>query len=596
MARTMAIDAAECGDREVAGAKAARLAQARAAGFPVPDSLVIPCAESAPILDGALRNTTNRSLHSCRFEVMSADPGGLADLVARVRPLGPTLAVRSSSPFEDDPRLAGAFTSFLGVAPEEVATAVLGVWSSALVDFGDPAEDSTAAGTCAGVPREFFSWPPPTRMGVLIQPELTPSFAGTAELLPGGDVQVVATDGPAGPLMAGWVTGVTATVSASGSIERPPALANVSEPATRAAAALVRDIAAALGDNLVEWAFADARIWLLQSRRVPRTPAGPASVARLGGGPACSGPEIDRRLVLRAVRCAGDLAERWVLPWALAYDGGGPADILPAARQAESPLALWEQLTDLSNQLTAQAWRIRPADLGRVVSGLDSLRRGDSAALTAELGALKSPEPAIAQRCLELATGLMAHLLWQRIVSSADQFWALPADLGPVLRGEHIPSDLYQRSYRAALKWEPLLFSTVMAAGRPLEGLPASPGMGCGPVALVDDQAVLAAAERGGLHPRSIIAATQPLPRFAPLLMNAAGLVTHGGSEAAHLVEVARSLGVPTVLGCDLSGIATPQAGGYAAVDGAAGAVSLLTDSEFASAAQITVGPSSRTH
>jgi phosphohistidine swiveling domain-containing protein len=581
MARTVAIDAAECADRELAGAKAARLAQARAAGFPVPNSLVIPCAESAPILDRALRSTNNRSLHSCRFEVMSADPGSLADIVARVRPLGPTLAVRSSSPSEDDPRLAGAFTSFLGVAPEDVATAVLGVWSSALVDLSDPAEDSTAARMCAGELREFSSWPP-TRMGVLIQPELAPSFAGTAELLPGDEVQVVATDGPAGPLMAGWVTGVTATVSASGSIEWRPALANVGEPAIRGAAALVRDIAAALGDNLVEWAFADGRIWLLQSRRVLRTPIQSARVAQPGGRSARDGPEIDHRLVLRAVRRTGDLAERWVLPWALASDGCVPADILPEARQAESPLALWEQLTDLSDKLTAQAWRVRHADLGRVVSGLDSLRRGDSAALTTELGALKSPEPALAQHCLELATWLMAHLLWQRLVRSADEFWALPADLGPVLRGDHVPSDLYQRSYRATLKWEPLLFSTVMAVGRQLEGLPASPGMGCGHVAMVDDPTVLAAAERGGLHPRSIIAAAQPLPRFAPLLMNAAGLVTHGGSEAAHLVEVARSLGVPTVFGCDLGGITKLQGGGYAAVDGAAGAVSVLSSREAA--------------
>jgi hypothetical protein len=126
MARTVAIDAAECADRELAGAKAARLAQARAAGFPVPDSLVIPCAESSLVLEAALRGMDTRGLHSCRFEVMSADQAGLADLVARVQPLGPAPAVRSSSPYEDDPRLAGAFTSFLGVAPEEIATAVLG--------------------------------------------------------------------------------------------------------------------------------------------------------------------------------------------------------------------------------------------------------------------------------------------------------------------------------------------------------------------------------------------------------------------------------------------------------------------------------------
>jgi phosphoenolpyruvate-protein kinase (PTS system EI component) len=38
-------------------------------------------------------------------------------------------------------------------------------------------------------------------------------------------------------------------------------------------------------------------------------------------------------------------------------------------------------------------------------------------------------------------------------------------------------------------------------------------------------------------------------PRFGPALWVASGLVTEVGSGAAHLLEVARSLGVPTVVG-----------------------------------------------
>jgi phosphohistidine swiveling domain-containing protein len=208
-----------------------------------------------------------------------------------------------------------------------------------------------------------------------------------------------------------------------------------------------------------------------------------------------------------------------------------------------------------------------------VVNDLGSLPRGGSAPLAAALTALTPPDPALADRCMALAGRLMA----QRMVGSSGQFWALPADLGPILGGALAAPDAYRRSYRAALKWEPLLYSTVIAAGRPLRGTPASPGMGCGHVVVVDEQAALTAAERGGLRPRSVIAAARPLPRFAPLLMNAAGLISQGGSEAAHLVEVARSLGVPAVLGCDLS-VLVPPSGGYAALDGAAGVVSVLSN------------------
>jgi phosphohistidine swiveling domain-containing protein len=41
----------------------------------------------------------------------------------------------------------------------------------------------------------------------------------------------------------------------------------------------------------------------------------------------------------------------------------------------------------------------------------------------------------------------------------------------------------------------------------------------------------------------------RPLPGFAPLLWRASALVCRGGGAAAHLFEVAGSLGVPTVVG-----------------------------------------------
>ena len=80
------------------------------------------------------------------------------------------------------------------------------------------------------------------------------------------------------------------------------------------------------------------------------------------------------------------------------------------------------------------------------------------------------------------------------------------------------------------------------------------------------------------LPPRAVIVAAYPLPQYAPLLMGAAALVCRNGSEAAHLITVARSLGVPAVIGADLTAAAQAAAGRYAAVDGYAGTVSVWTE------------------
>ncbi|MGH2791337.1 MAG: PEP-utilizing enzyme, partial [Actinomycetota bacterium] len=81
------------------------------------------------------------------------------------------------------------------------------------------------------------------------------------------------------------------------------------------------------------------------------------------------------------------------------------------------------------------------------------------------------------------------------------------------------------------------------------------------------------------LRPRDVLVTQRPLNRFAPLLWQAAALVTAGGGPAAHLLEVARSIGVPAVTGCRLDALSDGVADGVAdhlvAVDGDRGTVSI---------------------
>ena len=50
-----------------------------------------------------------------------------------------------------------------------------------------------------------------------------------------------------------------------------------------------------------------------------------------------------------------------------------------------------------------------------------------------------------------------------------------------------------------------------------------------------------------------------PVPNLAPLLWDAAGVVTVAGSPAAHLFESARSLNVPAVCSVDLEDFLGPN-------------------------------------
>ena len=72
----------------------------------------------------------------------------------------------------------------------------------------------------------------------------------------------------------------------------------------------------------------------------------------------------------------------------------------------------------------------------------------------------------------------------------------------------------------------------------------------------------------------------QPLPALAPLLFAARGVIARTGAAGSHLAEVARSLGVPMVLGCRPERVtgtpAVPDGAFLAAIDGSTGDVALL--------------------
>jgi len=293
----LSIDSVHCQDAHLVGAKAAHLARARSLGFPVPDAIVLPCSLSEAVLSAAASQVAPEGVHAGRLAVMAADPSLFAGLPARVRQLGEPLVVRSSSPAEADPRLAGAFASFLGVSLDDLATAILGVWSSAL---RDPPPQTHEGDDCLDVASQGHSVTP---MGVIIQRELDPEFAGCAHVAPAGDVRVIATVGSAAGLMAGWESGVTATVAENGVIAGDAAISAIGAGVLVEVADLARSICSALGDTLIEWAYASGEVWLLQSRKAAAEPsAGPARQ------PEAVPLRIDARRLASAIYPAGDLA------------------------------------------------------------------------------------------------------------------------------------------------------------------------------------------------------------------------------------------------------------------------------------------------
>jgi hypothetical protein len=115
-------------------------------------------------------------------------------------------------------------------------------------------------------------------------------------------------------------------------------------------------------------------------------------------------------------------------------------------------------------------------------------------------------------------------------------------------------------------RWEPFVAEVLLEDGVGSEGIGVTDGVGAGRIH------ALGGPGGGDPAPRAVLAVAGPHPQIAPLLWRCSALVASGGSPAAHLFEVASSLGVPAVIGVDLR----PLYGAPAVVDGGNGIVATL--------------------
>lgn len=241
--------AAEDGQASLAGHKAARLAAAARAGLPVLPGWVVPCEAAGPALSAGAAAVSGGSPAAARRAVLSCplDPDLGAELAGAVADLGGRVIVRSSSPLEGDQRWSGAFSSIAEVGEQDVTTAVRSCWAAAFA--ADPLARLRACGL----------FPEDLRLGVVIQPELSPDAGGTATVTPrDGDLEVTAeaVAGHPGPLLAGWAEGTSG-----------PALAGlIGGRAAGQVAGLAARVFQVLGDDKIEWAIQNGSVWLLQSQ------------------------------------------------------------------------------------------------------------------------------------------------------------------------------------------------------------------------------------------------------------------------------------------------------------------------------------------
>jgi pyruvate,water dikinase len=77
-----------------------------------------------------------------------------------------------------------------------------------------------------------------------------------------------------------------------------------------------------------------------------------------------------------------------------------------------------------------------------------------------------------------------------------------------------------------------------------LNGSPAGPGLGCGPVRIVLDATKINEVKKG-----DILVAEMTTPDFVPAMKRAAGIATDRGGRTCHAAIVSRELGIPCVVG-----------------------------------------------
>jgi hypothetical protein len=505
---------------EVSGAKAAGLALARAAGLPVLDGFVIPVSASEPaIARGAAALQTGGTGAARRMVIgFRVDDVLLADIDVAATRLRPPYIVRSSSPAEEGGEWSGAFTSVPEVRPGEITKALRSVWATTFAL--DVVERFHAADLTPGsVP-----------MGVLVQPEVSPEFGGTAVVRETGAVSIRAVKGSPRDLLAGWERGVGATVVGDDVVG--------SEAVDLIGGALLRSVAHLgirvhddLGRNLIEWAVIDGGPIILQVQ----TSAASGWTTSLHVPAALAHP-FALEFIRLALRFPGALGEELVLGWL-----PGMAELAPASQDQlgvmpNSELRL--QANELASELTRQAWGGDREEAQRRASHALRRLRGDHPNESIE--ALRDLMP------VDPTKGARLLAIHDRLAASG-------------------------RPHRHGIdRWEPVLAGIISLQGAALAAEPGVDGIGAGRLVWVDSPH-----DTARVRPRDIIVMQYPLPNYSPLLWDAAGVITLGGSSAAHLFEVARSLTVPAVV-CAEAAAHVHGSTVLGVLDGSIGRVSIL--------------------
>ena len=551
-------------DVSLVGAKAAGLARARRAGLAALDGFVVTLAASAEPLQLAATELARRGSGAARMTVLRSDLDETltAEIAEAAAGLAEPLIARSSSALEGEGTWAGAFASLPELHRDEVPKALRSVWSGMFTL--EALERFEAVGIEPGS----------ARMGVLVQTELAPDCGGAAIVDELGAVTISAVKGSPRDLLAGWIPGVRATVAPDGSISGQEALELIGAGTLTEVAALAREAAGELDCNLTEWAVTGGAPVLLQVQRTPTRPAAADGLVL----PAALGHPDARRLARLVIRFPGALGEELVLGWAAAPGfvsarpagapvavGGSSGEIAPAPASgapssrvgdgaAGQPLGggrsgdLLVRARLLAAGLAASAWGRDPAEAEALARSVLRRLRGDRPNESIEaLGGLAAPDPAAAAEVLWIIERLGEalgdpHGVWYHTVD----------ELAEIVAGRTSPV----RGRVGRDRWEPFLAGVAALGGEARTGIGASGGIGAGRLVWVSSPTAV-----DHVRPRDVIVVQYPLPNFAPLLWDAAGLVALGGAPSAHLMEVARSLTVPAVVGCpvdDLRGIGAP--------------------------------------
>jgi phosphohistidine swiveling domain-containing protein len=373
---------------------------------------------------------------------------------------------------------------------------------------------------------------------------------GVAEISPDGRVQVEAVPGSPAAMLQGWERGAVAT-------RAPDEAWHGAEAITLVGLERLDDIASALtaarehfGFDRCEWGVADGQLWVLQLGAATRAPA-----TQFSPGPAP--PELIP-LVQAVMAAPGVLGGELALPWAVA----GPPSSSPTLPVGAGDLL--DEAVRLAESLTSAVWGLPPSEaMGAARTSLARLRGPTPETEIATIRGLHQPDPDQASRLMSTIHTLGESLVARGVLRRWEAVWHLSTvELRAVLDGSPVRQPL--RAWWGI--WEPLAAAVALAHGVRHQGTPAAPGVGVGVRHHRND------AEAQTPPDRAVVTAPSAVPGLSQVIWGAAGLVTNLGSPAAHVFEVARSLGVPAVCGVDLG----PGVDQIVAVDGSAGVVATL--------------------